>query len=67
MYGAVSQQSALPDTRAWLEQSVSSQHCLTHVHVWSRVIDELRCTMVDKCNEHYIEVGLEKDWINYHW
>ena len=35
--------------------------------VRDRMIDELRCTMIDKCNAPYVEVGRKKDWLDYHW
>ncbi len=26
-----------------------------------------RCTVVDKCDGTYIEVGIRRDWKDYHW
>ena len=34
---------------------------------WNRLIDELRCTVIDKCLNTYLEVGPTDDWNNYHW
>ena len=34
---------------------------------WNRLIDEMRCTMVDKCDAVYVEVGQKHEWEGYHW
>ena len=34
---------------------------------WNRLIDEMRCTIVDKCDAVYVEVGLKSEWRNYHY
>ncbi|PSC70120.1 hypothetical protein C2E20_6535 [Micractinium conductrix] len=34
---------------------------------WDRMVDELRCVWVDKCNGPYVEAGPYKNWQNYNW
>ena len=58
-------------SHTWLLQLWMALECDAWVGTrnsnWNRLIDELRCTLVDKCNGIYLEVGRKKDWINYHW
>jgi len=34
---------------------------------WGSLIGELRCGWVDKCTNHFIEIGEEDSWIEYGW
>ena len=34
---------------------------------WNRLIDELRCVWVPKCQNVYVEVGDEASWTGYSW
>lgn len=34
---------------------------------WNRLIAQLRCTMVDKCQNPYFEVGTGESWVDYNW
>ncbi|KAJ3167390.1 hypothetical protein HDU88_002312, partial [Geranomyces variabilis] len=56
-------------TNFWLLQLLMALECDgfygTRGSNWNRIIDELRCVWVDRCASSYIELGPEKDWVNY--
>lgn len=58
-------------THTWILQLLMALECDAWVGTrnsnWNRLIDELRCTMLDKCHAPYLEVGRKKDWLEYHW
>lgn len=58
-------------TRTHLLQLLMSLECDAWIGTrgsnWNRVLDELRCTWVDKCNRPYVEVGTDESWANYVW
>mmetsp|Transcript_12401 Transcript_12401/g.24936 ORF Transcript_12401/g.24936 Transcript_12401/m.24936 type:complete len:434 (-) Transcript_12401:1725-3026(-) len=55
----------------WLTQLFLAMECDAFVGTrgsnWNRLIDELRCTMVPKCSNPYIEVGYPESWTGYSW
>ena len=32
---------------------------------WNCLIDEMRCTVVDKCDSVFVELGAANEWRNY--
>ena len=41
---------------AWIGQRASN---------WNRMIDELRCVLVDKCDKTFIELSPPNEWVGY--
>ncbi len=59
-------------TIQWLSQLFLALECDvwlgTRNSNWNRLIDELRCTIVDKCHTHvFVELGQKHEWADYHW
>lgn len=58
-------------TREWLLQLLMALECDAFVGTlgsnWNRLIAELRCVWLAKCDTLYQEVGFAKDWMNYSW
>lgn len=58
-------------TRTHLLQLTMSLECDAWIGTrgsnWNRLLDELRCTWVDKCNRPYVEVGTDESWEHYNW
>ena len=59
-------------TIQWLSQLFLALECDTWVGTrnsnWNRLIDELRCTIMDKCHMHvFLELGQRHEWHDYNW
>ena len=56
-------------TMAWLLQLWLAVECDAWVGQrmsnWNRLIDEMRCVLVDKCDHVFIELGKEREWKDY--
>ena len=56
-------------TLRWLLQLYMALKCDVFVGTrgsnWNRLIDELRCIFVDKCQQPFLEVGPPEDWKDY--
>ena len=56
-------------TMIWLLQLWMAVECDAWVGQrnsnWNRLIDEMRCVLVDKCDHVFIEMGEHKEWGGY--